>query len=57
MRVRFCLQGQVLSLASAGEFLFSGGHDGTIAVWKFDPTTQTFVSAVLLPPLDDYAFK
>lgn len=40
------MQGQVLSLASAGEFLFSGGHDGTIAVWKFDPATQTFIAAV-----------
>jgi len=40
------VQGQVLSLASAGEFLFSGGQDGTIAVWKFDAASQSFMSAV-----------
>ena len=44
--LRRCLQGQVLSLASAGEFLFSGGQDGTIAVWKFDAASQSFMSAV-----------
>ena len=43
-------QGQVLSLASAGEFLFSGGQEGAVAVWKFDQTTQNFVSAVNSPP-------
>ena len=44
-----CAQGQVLSLASAGEFLFSGGQEGAVAVWKFDQTTQMFVSAVISP--------
>ncbi len=39
----------MLSLASAGEFLFSGGQDGTIAVWKFDAASQSFMSAVCLP--------
>ena len=39
----------MLSLASAGEFLFSGGQDGTIAVWKFDAASQSFMSAVRTP--------
>ena len=41
----------MLSLASAGEFLFSGGQDGTIAVWKFDAASQSFMSAVRLASL------
>ena len=36
------LQGAVLCLAQAAQYLFSGGQDTTIKVWSFDATSQAF---------------
>ena len=36
------MQGAVLCLAQAAQFLFSGGQDTTIKVWRFDAATQDF---------------
>ena len=40
------LQGQVLCLAATMDFLFSGGQDTSIRVWKFNTATSTFDPAV-----------
>ena len=38
-----CLvQGAVLCLEQAAQFLFSGGQDTTIKIWQFDATSQAF---------------
>ena len=36
------MQGAVLCLAQAAQFLFSGGQDTTIKVWRFDADSQAF---------------
>lgn len=45
------LQGQVLALAAASGFLFSGGQDASIRVWAFNPAAGIFVSQVRLPAM------
>lgn len=40
------VQGQVLCLAAAMDYLFSGGQDTTIRVWKFNAATSKFDPAV-----------
>ena len=42
------VQGPVLCLAQLDVFLFSGGQDTTIKVWKFDATAQAFQPMVCL---------
>ena len=45
------MQGAVLCLAQAAQYLFSGGQDSTIKVWQFDAASQAFqpwVSLLLL---------
>lgn len=48
---RWPVQGQVLCLAAAMDYLFSGGQDTTIRVWKFNAATSTFDPAVKLWPM------
>lgn len=66
MVCRWHVQGQVLCLAAAMDYLFSGGQDTTIRVWKFNAATSKFdpavkpwpsLSPVLFPgPLQGIAF-
>ena len=46
----FLVQGPILCLAQANVFLFSGGQDTTIKVWKFDTTAQAFQPLVCPHP-------
>eukprot|EP00877_Chromochloris_zofingiensis_P012486 jgi/Chrzof1/7491/Cz02g25260.t1 len=41
-------KGQVLALAAASGFLFSGGQDASIRVWAFNPAAGIFVSQAIL---------
>ena len=50
------LQGAVLCLAQAAQFLFSGGQDTTIKVWQFDAASQAFQPLVRLSCLCTQSF-
>ena len=47
------MQGAVLCLAQAAQFLFSGGQDSTIKVWQFDATSQAFQPLVSMHASSD----
>jgi hypothetical protein len=42
VRCVLTVQGAVLCLAQAAQYLFSGGQDTTIKIWSFDAATQAF---------------